>query len=277
MTILDEIIAYKRTEVQESKELYPIKLLEKSPYFTAKPVSLEKYVRRQDLSGIIAEFKRKSPSKGMINEFADPATVCLEYMQAGASALSVITDTKYFGGSNKDLSTARKFNFCPILRKDFIVDEYQVIEARSIGADAILLIAEVLSEKELKNLSKLAFSLQMEVLFEVHDRENILKLPADARIVGINNRNLKNFEVNIQHSIELLDELPKQAVKIAESGIDSPQTAVNLLTSGFSGLLMGERFMRESNPGRACKLFIRKLEYCASGYDSKFVPGIKTK
>jgi indole-3-glycerol phosphate synthase len=260
MTILDEIIAYKRTEVQENKELYPVKLLEKSPFFTAQPVSLEKYVRRQDLSGIIAEFKRKSPSKGIINEFADPATVCLEYMQAGASALSVITDNKYFGGSNKDLSTARKFNYCPILRKDFIVDEYQVIEARSIGADAILLIAEVLSEKELKNLSQLAFSLQMEVLFEVHDRENILKLPADARIVGINNRNLKNFKVNIQHSIELLDELPKQAVKIAESGIDSPQTAVNLLTSGFSGLLMGERFMRETNPGRACKLFIRNME-----------------
>ena len=276
MTILDEIIAYKRTEVQESKELYPIKLLEKSPYFTAQPVSLEKYVRRQDLSGIIAEFKRKSPSKGIINEFADPATVCLEYMQAGASALSVITDTKYFGGSNKDLTTARKFNFCPILRKDFIVDEYQVIEARSIGADAILLIAEVLSEKELKNLSQLAYSLQMEVLFEVHDRENILKLPADARIIGINNRNLKNFEVNIQHSIELQDKLPKQVVKIAESGIDSPQTAVKLLSSGFSGLLMGERFMRETNPGRACKLFIRNME-SASGYDFKFVPGIKER
>ncbi len=260
MTILDEIIAYKRTEVQEKKELYPVKLLEKSPYFIAQPVSLEKYLLRRDLIGIIAEFKRKSPSKGIINEFADPATVCLEYMQSGASALSVITDNKYFGGSNKDLTTARKFNYCPILRKDFILDEYQVIEARSIGADAILLIAEVLSEKELKNLSELAFSLQLEVLFEVHDKKNIDKLPANARIVGVNNRNLKNFEVNIQHSLDLLTELPDSTVKIAESGIDSPQTAAMLLSSGFSGLLMGERFMREANPGRACKLFIRKLE-----------------
>ncbi len=277
MNILEEIIAHKRQEVNENKELYPVKLLEKSPYFRAQPVSLEKYIMRQDLSGIIAEFKRKSPSKGIINEFADPATVCLEYMQSGASALSVITDSKYFGGSNKDLTTARKFNYCPILRKDFIMDEYQVIEARSIGADAILLIAEVLTREELKRLSELAFSLQMEVLFEVHDKENIDKLPSGTRITGINNRNLRNFEVSIQHSLDLLAELPASTVKIAESGIDSPQTAAMLKRSGFSGLLMGERFMREANPGRACKLFIRKLEYCTSGYDSKFVPGIKEK
>lgn len=259
MNILDEIIAYKRKEVQETKELYPVKLLEKSPFFTAQPVSLEKYLLRPDLNGIIAEFKRRSPSKGIINEYADPSEVCLEYMQAGASALSVITDSKYFGGSNKDLSVARKFNFCPILRKEFILDEYQVLEARSIGADAILLIAEVLSTEELMRLSELAFSLHMEVLFEVHDHKNIDKLPADARIVGINNRNLKNFEVDIEHSLLLMKELPASVLKIAESGIDSPATAANLLQAGFSGLLMGERFMREASPGKACKLFIQKL------------------
>jgi indole-3-glycerol phosphate synthase len=158
MNILDQIVAYKRTEVQENKELYPVKLLEKSPYFTANPVSLKKYLQRTDLLGIIAEFKRKSPSKGVINEYASPANVCLEYMQAGASALSIVTDSKFFGGSNKDLSTARKYNYCPILRKDFILDEYQVIEARSIGADVILLIAEVLTKEELKTLSSLAHS-----------------------------------------------------------------------------------------------------------------------
>lgn len=260
MNILDEIIAQKRTEVQESKELYPVKLLERSPYYQAQPVSLKKYLLREDLSGVIAEFKRKSPSKGVINEFADPATVCLEYMQAGASALSVITNTHYFGGSNKDLTTARRFNYCPILRKEFILDEYQVIEARSIGADAILLIAEVLTAEQLSNLSALAYELQMEVLFEIHDEESIDKLPPDAQIIGINNRNLKNFNVSIDHSLELLSKLPSQVVKIAESGIDSPETAIRLKQAGFSGLLMGERFMREANPGKACKLFIKGMK-----------------
>jgi indole-3-glycerol phosphate synthase len=265
MNILEEIVKYKRAEVQEARELYPVKLLEKSPYFKAAPVSLEKYLLRSDLSGIIAEFKRKSPSKGMINEYADPANVCLEYMQAGASALSVITDTQYFGGSARDLTTARRYNFCPILRKDFIVDEYQVIEARSMGADVILLIAEILTFQELKNLYELAASLQMEVLFEIHHRENISKLPADARIIGINNRNLENFEVNIAHSMQLLSLLPASTIKVAESGIDSPETALRLKEAGFAGLLMGERFMREADPGRACKLFIKGMRKLKAG------------
>jgi indole-3-glycerol phosphate synthase len=260
MNILDEIIAWKKKEVQENKELYPVKLLEKSIYYTAQPVSLQKYICREDLSGIIAEFKRKSPSKGTINEFADPATVCLEYMQAGASALSVLTDQKYFGGSSKDLKTARRYNYCPILRKDFIIDEYQIIEARSIGADAILLIAEVLTKEELKNLHKIASRLQLEVLFEIHDEENIDKLPGDVRIVGINNRNLRNFEVSIEHSIKLADKLSDNVTKIAESGIDSPATLIKLRQAGFDGFLMGERFMRETNPGRACKLFIEQIK-----------------
>jgi indole-3-glycerol phosphate synthase len=260
MNILDEIVAYKRTEVQENKELYPVKLLEKSPFFSANPVSLKKYLQRTDLLGIIAEFKRKSPSKGVINEYASPANVCLEYMQAGASALSVVTDSKYFGGSNKDLSTARKYNYCPILRKDFILDEYQIIEARSIGADVVLLIAEVLTKEELKSLSALAFSLQMEVLFEIHEESSIAKLPADAQLIGINNRNLKSFEVDIDHSLNLLSKLPANAIKIAESGINSPETAYQLKDAGFSGLLMGERFMRETDPGRACKLFVKRLK-----------------
>lgn len=259
MNILDEIIAHKREEVQENKELYPIKLLEKSPYFSAMPVSLKKYLSKKDLSGIIAEFKKKSPSKGIINEYADPAAVCLEYMQAGASALSVITDNQYFGGSNKDLITTRRFNYCPILRKDFILDEYQVIEARSIGADVILLIAEVLSAEELKILSSLAHSLDMEVLFEIHEENSINKLPDDAEIIGINNRNLKTFTVSIDQSLRLIEKLPAHAVKVAESGIDSPEAALKLKQAGFTGLLMGERFMREANPGKACKLFIKGM------------------
>lgn len=260
MNILEEILAHKRREVKEHSELYPVKLLERSPYFNAKPVSLAKYLERKELCGVIAEFKRKSPSKGVINEYADPAEVCLEYMQAGASALSVITDSNYFAGSNQDLVTARKFNYCPILRKDFIVDKYQVTEARSIGADAILLIAEVLSKDELQALFRFATDLGLEVLFEVHSTENLEKLPADAQMVGINNRNLKNFDVNVEKSLELVSQLPPDVLKVAESGIDSPRTAAMLLNKGFSGLLMGERFMREASPGTACKLFISKLK-----------------
>lgn len=260
MNILNEIIAYKRGEVQERKELYPIKLLEKSPFYEATPVSLKKYLLREDSSGVIAEFKRKSPSKGLINEFADSAQVCLAYMQAGAAALSVITDQRYFGGSHDDLKTARRFNYCPILRKDFIVDAYQVVEARSLGADAILLIAEVLEAKELQSLAALAHQLHMEVLFEVHDEQSLCKLPADAQIVGINNRDLRSFHVDIEHSMRLASYLPDSVVKVAESGIDSPETAIRLQQAGFDGLLMGERFMREANPGKACQLFVRKLK-----------------
>ncbi len=260
MNILEEIVAWKRKEVNENKALYPIKLLERSPYFTAKPVSLKHYLSREDLSGIIAEFKRKSPSKGMINEYADPAGVCLEYMQAGASALSVITDNLYFGGSNQDLITARKNNYCPILRKDFILDEYQLIEARSIGADVVLLIAEILTPEEMKKLSALAKELQMEVLFEVHERESLDKLPPDAVLVGVNNRNLKSFEVAVETSFKLSDLMPSGITRVTESGIASPGVAQKLKQAGFSGFLMGERFMREANPGKACRLFIRRLK-----------------
>jgi indole-3-glycerol phosphate synthase len=260
MTILDQIIAHKRKEVAGSKELYPIKLLEKSVYFQAQPVSLRKYILRTDLYGIIAEFKRKSPSKGIINEFASPGDVCLGYMQAGASALSVLTDTSFFGGSKNDLIITRKNNYCPILRKDFIVDEYQVIESRSIGADAILLIVDVLSDDEIKKLFGLARSLDMEVLFEVHDKQGVDRLPSDAQVVGVNNRNLKNFSVDVDHAVSLVELLPEAVVKVAESGIDSPEMYNTLRDAGFCGFLIGEYFMREASPQKACEQFIGGLK-----------------
>ena len=259
MNKLDEIIGAKRLEVEENKSLYPVKLLEQSIFFQAEPVSLAKYVLREDLYGIIAEFKRRSPSRGMINEFADPAMITLRYMQAGASALSVITDKNFFGGSNKDLILARQNNYCPILRKDFIVDEYQVYESRGLGADAILLIASVLTKKELKTLHDSATSLGMEVLVEIHDLAELDKLPANVKLLGVNSRNLKNFEVNISHAISMAEKLPGQAVKIAESGIDSPETLIRLRQLGYNGFLMGERFMREADPGKACRRFIKQL------------------
>ncbi len=264
MNILDQIVETKKKEVEENKAVNPLRRLEKSIYNRAKPVSLKQYIMRDDLPGIIAEFKRRSPSKGMINEFADPALVSLAYMQAGASALSVITDNYFFGGSNNDLMAARHNNFCPILRKDFIIDEYQVLEARSIGADAILLIAAILSAGEMKQLSDLAHNLQMEVLFEVHDAAGIDKLPPDAEIVGINNRDLKTFTLNRAHTLEMAATLPANVVKVAESGINDAKKLVELKAAGYNGFLIGERFMREMDPGKACRRFIKQVKNLAT-------------
>ena len=182
--MLQEIVQNRRKHIARNKELYPVKLLEQSPYFDSEVVSLSQYLRREDKSGIIAEFKRRSPSKGMINQYASVQDVTIGYMQAGASALSVLTEPDYFNGADKDLKTARDANYCPILRKDFIVEEYQVVETKSIGADAILLIAACLSKQELKILYDLALSLGLEILFEVHDEQELDKLPGDSLIVG---------------------------------------------------------------------------------------------
>ena len=193
MNILEKIIVDKYKEVAERKSLVPVKLLEKSTFFEGKVVSMKKYVTHPEKSGIISEFKRKSPSKGMINGAASVETVSIGYMQAGASALSILTDKDYFGGSNEDLKIARKFNFCPILRKDFVVDEYQIIEAKSIGADCILLIAAALEPEKLKSLAYFAKSLGLEVLLEVHDGDELAQSINDGvDLIGVNNRNLKN-------------------------------------------------------------------------------------
>src|SRR5688572_19192414 len=185
MNILDQIIEYKRKEVSERKELYPVKFLEQSIYFGTQPVSLKKYIQREDKSGIIAEIKRKSPSKGVINPHVSVERTSIGYMQAGASALSVLTDKQFFGGSNEDLTIARKYNFCPILRKDFTIDEYQIVEAKSIGADAILLIAAVLSSDQINKLTGFAHSLGLEVLLEVHDEEELKSnLETGADLIG---------------------------------------------------------------------------------------------
>jgi len=258
--MLDEIIAFKRGEVAENKDLYPAKLLEKSIYFESDTVSFKSYIGRKDLSGIIAEFKRKSPSKGNINEFAEIERISIGYMQTGASALSVLTDQHFFGGSSADLTEARKFNYCPILRKDFIVDEYQLIESKSIGADAILLIAAALSRTEVRTLAAFAKSLNLEVLLEVRTKGEIEEyLNENIDVVGVNNRNLHSFEVDVNVSMELLKDLPDEVVKISESGISDPKTAHSLKAAGYDGLLIGELFMRTSRPHIACDEFIRKL------------------
>ncbi|MBC6400314.1 MAG: indole-3-glycerol phosphate synthase TrpC [Ekhidna sp.] len=261
MNILSEIVAHKRKEVFEQKEMYPAKLLEKSIYFGGKPVSLKKYLQRADKSGVIAEIKRKSPSRGYINKHVSIERTSIGYMQAGASGLSILTDKQFFEGSIEDFKVARSFNFCPILRKDFIIDEYQIIEAKSIGADAVLLIAAILEKNEIEQLGRFTQSLDMEVLLEVHNEEELNASITDkVDLIGVNNRDLKTFETSIEVSKKLAPLIPDNFVKVAESGLSSPEVVNELKTFGFEGFLIGEAFMKSGRPGKAAKEFISKLK-----------------
>ncbi len=261
MDILEKIIAQKKIEVEDQKSLYPEKLLEKSIYFEGKPVSLTRYLTRPDKSGIIAEFKRKSPSKGVINAHAKVEKTTIGYMQAGASALSVLTDKIFFGGSGEDLGMARKFNFCPLLRKDFMIDEYQIVESKAMGADAILLIAAVLSPQRLKALATFAKSFGLEVLMEVHNEEELHNnINEHLDVIGVNNRNLKTFEVSLETSKALAHQIPNDFIKISESGINDVQDCMALKAYGYQGFLIGEMFMKTARPEAAAKQFIERLQ-----------------
>jgi indole-3-glycerol phosphate synthase len=258
-TILDTIVAQKKEEIALRKTLFPIALLERSLYFPTPVVSLRKYLLRENSSGIIAEFKRRSPSKGEINLYASVERVTIGYMQAGAAALSVLTDEQFFGGKNADLNEAREFNFCPILRKDFIIDEYQVVEAKSIGADAVLLIAECLEKKELARLARLAKSLGLETLMEIHSADQLDKINEAIDLVGVNNRNLKDFSVSLSVSLDLAEHIPDDVVKVSESGFSDPNAVVELRRRGYRGFLIGEFFMRSPDPADACANFVRQV------------------
>jgi indole-3-glycerol phosphate synthase len=260
-TILQTIVAHKRKEVAARCELVPVKLLESSLYFPSRPLSLRQYLLRENGSGLIAEFKRKSPSKGWINQYAPVERTTLGYMQAGAAALSILTDAEFFGGKNEDLTTARRFNFCPILRKDFVVDEYQVLEAKSIGADAVLLIAAVLSPAEIAQLGGLARSLGLEVLLEVHDAEELARsAKAEAvDLIGVNNRNLHDFSLSLDTSLGLAAAISNEFVKVSESGISSAAAIGQLREAGYRGFLLGEAFMRDARPERACAALVQDL------------------
>ncbi|MCC2545299.1 indole-3-glycerol phosphate synthase TrpC [Hymenobacter sp. BT175] len=265
-TILDQIVAHKRREVADRQDLVPTKLLERSLHFAAPALSLRRYLQRDDLSGIIAEFKRKSPSKGWINPHAPVERTTLGYMQAGASALSILTDAEFFGGKNEDLTVARRFNFCPILRKDFVVSEYQVLEAKSIGADAVLLIAAILSADEVRTLGALARSLGLEVLLEVHDDAELTRTlhPDAVSLVGVNNRNLHDFSVSLDTSLELAGQIPNSYVKVSESGVTSAAAIGQLRAAGYQGFLIGEAFMRSSRPEKACAALVQQLALAES-------------
>ncbi|MDR1762134.1 MAG: indole-3-glycerol phosphate synthase TrpC [Bacteroidales bacterium] len=258
MTILDKIIAEKKIEVAERKQLLSISDLEKTAAFNRKCLSLKQSLL-QSTSGIIAEFKRKSPSKGWIHANADVKTITSEYSQNGASGISILTDFPYFGGTPDDLISARANIACPVLRKDFIIDEYQLFEAKSYGADVILLIAAALTIEECKNIAQKAQQLGLETLLEIHNAEELRYINEYITLVGVNNRNLKTFEVSTDISVELSQLIPDEFVKISESGISNVQTVRELQQIGYKGFLMGENFMKEENPAEALRRFITEI------------------
>jgi indole-3-glycerol phosphate synthase len=259
MNILDTIIAYKKTEVKKRKSEASVAELEKSKLFVRNTLSLKESLQNKAMTGIIAEFKRRSPSKDVINNEADVVATTSAYAQKGASGLSVLTDSKFFGGSSDDLTRARVNNI-PILRKDFIIDEYQVIESKSIGADVILLIADVLSQHVVKRLAAFAKNIGLEVLLEIHSEKELDHISDAVDMVGINNRDLKTFEVDINTSLQLIKKIPGNKVMISESGISNAETIVILKAAGFKGFLIGEAFMKCEDPGKAFADFVTGLK-----------------
>jgi len=260
MNILDKIVIRKKEEVAQAKSNKPINTLEASSYFSRTPYSFKAFLLNPERTGIIAEFKRSSPSKGLINGQASVAEVTKGYAAAGASALSVLTDQDFFGGSYADLAVARENNKIPVLRKDFIIDEYQIIESKAMGADIILLIAAILSPKQISDFAKQAKSLGLNVLLEVHSREELQRSLADnIDAIGVNNRNLGDFSVDIQNSFNLVNEIPNEVMKISESAISDPAIIARLKKAGFNGFLIGENFMKTDDPAAAMQRFVSEL------------------
>ncbi|MGB8194176.1 MAG: indole-3-glycerol phosphate synthase TrpC [Chitinophagaceae bacterium] len=258
MNILEEIIAYKKTEVAERKTLMRVDQLEKFGFFDSECLSLKASLTDPAKTGIIAEFKRRSPSKGVINDKADVFAVTASYASHGASGLSILTDEHFFGGNSDDLIMAR-VQQVPILRKDFIIDEYQLIEAKALGADVILLIAACLNVQDVQRLAARTKDLGMEVLLEIHNEEELGHICDKVDLVGVNNRNLKTFTVDLEQSIRLSEKIGDQKLKIAESGISQVENIVYLKQHGFNGFLIGERFMKEPDPGSAFIKFVSEL------------------
>ncbi len=259
MNILDKIILDKKQEVLLKKSIIPVSQLENSILFERKTISLS-YNLRNSASGIIAEHKRRSPSKSEINYGFTVEEVVKGYQNAGACGISVLTDGKYFGGSLDDLLLARASVKIPLIRKEFIVDEYQLLEAKAYGADVILLIAAVLTRKEIQHLSSFAQSLGLEVLLEVHNQEELEKsIMPSLNMIGVNNRNLKTFEVSLDFSKQLASLIPNEFVKVSESGISSVEAIKELQPFGYQGFLIGENFMKTDSAGESAKEFIRSL------------------
>jgi indole-3-glycerol phosphate synthase len=260
MNILDKIVINKKKEVQYAKDRTSYIKLEESDFFHRDCYSFKEFLLDRARTGIIAEFKRKSPSKGIINDKVSVKAVTNAYATAGASALSVLTDRDFFMGKKADLTAARKANTIPVLRKDFMIDEYQVIEAKSLGADIILLIAAILTPNEIQTLASLAKSLGLNVLLEVHNLEELERsINPNLDAIGVNNRNLADFTVSVETSYKLAPHIPAEFLKISESAISNPETIKQLKLAGFNGFLIGENFMKQDDPGKAMRDFVSEL------------------
>jgi indole-3-glycerol phosphate synthase len=256
--ILEEIVAVKERQVEFEKRDVPVTEWEKRPLFGRKIFSLRDSLLDKKRTGIIAEFKRKSPSKGIINDKVPVESVTKAYTENGASGLSVLTDRAFFGGTNEDVEKAR-INDIPVLRKEFIIDEYQIVQSKAIGADVILLIAACLSPVKVKRFAAFAKRNGLEVLLEIHNENELDHICDEVDMVGVNNRDLKTFKVDINTSLALINKMPTHKIAIAESGISDVETIVTLRQAGFKGFLIGETFMRQPDPGKAFAEFVEKL------------------
>jgi indole-3-glycerol phosphate synthase len=252
-------MAHKKIEVAARKSAYSASDLEKRPFFQRPTLSLKEGLKDKAKTGIIAEFKRQSPSKGIINGHADILAVTQAYAALGASGISVLTDERFFGGSQEDMIKAR-VHLVPLLRKDFILDPYQIVEARSMGADVVLLIAACLTPAAVQSMARLARSLGLEVLLEVHNAQELDHICEEVDLVGVNNRDLKSFSVDLRRSEQLSRLIPADKIKITESGIDRIETVRHLKTFGFAGFLIGEQFMKEPDPAIAFASFVNQLK-----------------
>jgi indole-3-glycerol phosphate synthase len=264
--ILNKIIDQTHADLINRKQSTSLSALRSMPFYDRKPYSLKNALLHG--SGIIAEHKRQSPSKGSFNCPATLIDVVTGYEKAGASAISCLTDSPFFGGALDDLMQARAAVTIPLLRKDFMIDLYQVHESKAYGADAILLIAACLNDEELKTLSLEAVNIGLSILFEVHDLEELNRiktiatsLPQDSFVIGVNNRNLTTFVTDVDNSLQLLPHFPNDSLAISESGISDPETVIKLRKAGFQGFLIGENFMKTDQPGVACNEFIKNTNY----------------
>lgn len=254
MNILEKIAEVKLREVEAMKCIVPERALKVEAFSVLRSVLSMSMSLRRHAPGIIAEHKRRSPSKGEIAPMSDVAAVAASYARNGAAAMSVLTDTPYFGGSPADLAVARRTApGLPILRKEFIVDEYQIYQSRIMGADAVLLIAAILDVAKLERFNEIAHSLGLETLVEVHTLEEISRVPEGADMVGVNNRDLTSFFTDISNCTCLVEALPEGAVKVAESGIRDAEDIARLKAAGFDGFLIGEALMSKPDPGAALR------------------------
>lgn len=261
MNTLEKIVADKRELIRGVEPVIPISELKRAVHYHRQPISLKERLDDKMVPGFIAEFKRKSPSKGDIHKDADVLKITKGYETTGADAISVLTDQKYFGGTNADLIEARSVVNCPILRKDFTISSYQIHEAKAIGADLILLIAAVLTEEEILRYSEIAHDLGLEVLLEIHSLDELHDSYLESiDILGVNNRNLKTFNTSIQNSIDIYKALPGQITKISESGLSSMHDVNRLFECGYKGFLIGEQFMKSDDPPSELQIFLKDVK-----------------